>query len=59
VIQRAALVVLLAIAAVGYGHPIAHVGNRSVDTLVARGDLTVVKTIEELERPSFFMVLQR
>ncbi|MGH9142553.1 MAG: glycosyltransferase family 39 protein [Vicinamibacterales bacterium] len=38
---------------------LANVGNRSVDALVARGDLTVVDTIEELDGESFFKVLRR
>ena len=38
---------------------LANVGNQSVDTLVRRGDLTVVKTVEELDHEPFFVVLRR
>lgn len=38
---------------------LANVGNRPVENLVSRGDLTVVKTVEELDNAPFFVVLQR
>jgi 4-amino-4-deoxy-L-arabinose transferase-like glycosyltransferase len=38
---------------------LSNVGNLSVDSLVRRGDLTVVKTVEELDHEPFFVVLRR
>jgi hypothetical protein len=38
---------------------LANVGNRAVDALVSRGDLSVVRTVEELDRDPFFVVLRR
>ncbi len=37
----------------------ANLGNRLVDALVARGDLAVVQTVEEIDRAPFFEVLRR
>jgi hypothetical protein len=38
---------------------LANVGNQSVDALVKAGDLTVMKTVEELDHEPFFVVLRR